>query len=111
MAHRMCASSPQAQGCAFGGPRRPFAHPEHMDVLRTCSRGGLLFGDFLLAMQEKVTRAPGRRAEKDMDVEFEAARVKSRARTVPHPPFGHLPPQAGEGTHASVAHLLLQMLA
>ena len=59
MAHRRCASSPQAQGCAFGEPRRSLAHPEHRDVLRTCSRGGLLFGDFLLATQEKVTRAPG----------------------------------------------------
>jgi hypothetical protein len=77
VAHRRCASSPQAQGCAFGEPRRPRANPEHRDVLRTCSRGGLLFtpgilpsalraafgvlarsrrasGDFLLARQEKV---------------------------------------------------------
>jgi hypothetical protein len=46
-------------GCTFGEPRRPRATPEHMDVRRTCSRGGLLFGDFLLATQEKVTRPPG----------------------------------------------------
>ncbi|WIG55752.1 MAG: hypothetical protein OJF61_001540 [Rhodanobacteraceae bacterium] len=82
MARGMRASSPQAQGCAIGEPRRPLANPEHRDVLRTCSRGGLLFtpgvlpsalraafgvlarsrrasGDFLLATQEKVTRAPG----------------------------------------------------
>jgi hypothetical protein len=68
MARRMRASSPQAQGCAFGEPRRPHAHPEHRDVLRTGSRGGLLFGDFLLAMHVKVTRSPGRGAEQDMEV-------------------------------------------
>src|SRR5690348_3616192 len=68
MAHRMCASSPQAQGCAFGEPRRPLAHPEHTDVLRTCSRGGLSLGNFSLAKQREVTRAPWRGAEKDMDV-------------------------------------------
>jgi len=77
VAHRKCASSPQAQGCAFGKPRRPRAHPEHRDVLRTCSRGGLLFGDFLLAKQEKVTRAPGRGTEKDTDVEV-GGRTKSK---------------------------------
>jgi len=69
MAHRKCASSPQAHGRAVGEPRRPLANLEHMDVLKTCSRGGLLFGDFLLAKQEKVTRAPGRGAEQDRDVE------------------------------------------
>src|SRR5574337_1763589 len=42
-----------------------------MDARRARPRGGLLFGDFLLATQEKVTRAPGRRAEKDRDVEFQ----------------------------------------
>ena len=67
MAHRKCASSPLAQGCAFGEPRRPLANPEHMDVLRTCSRGGLLYGDFLLTTQEKVTRAPGMGTEKNRD--------------------------------------------
>ena len=61
MAYRMCASSPQAQGGALGEPRRPIARPEHRDVLRTCSRGRLLFGYFLLATQEKVARAVGRR--------------------------------------------------
>ena len=64
MARRMRDSSPQVHGCAVGEPRRPHAHPEHTDVLRTCSRGGLLFGDFLLAKQEKVTRAPGRARKK-----------------------------------------------
>src|SRR5579883_1635335 len=29
MAHRKCASSPQAQGCAFGEPRRPLAGKRH----------------------------------------------------------------------------------
>jgi len=58
------ASSLQAHGCAVSEPRRPRVNPEHMDVRRTCSRGGLLFGDFLLATQEKVTRPPGRRTEK-----------------------------------------------
>jgi hypothetical protein len=60
----MCASSPQAQGCAVGEPRRPLANPEHMDVRRARPRGGLLFGDFLLATQEKVTRAVGRRGKR-----------------------------------------------
>ena len=68
MAHRKCASSPQAQGCAFGEPRRPLAHPGHTDVLRTCSRGGLSLGHLSLAMQRKVARPPGRRAKKDRDV-------------------------------------------
>ena len=74
MARRMRASSPQAQGCAFGEPRRPFANPEHMDVLRTCSRGGLSLGHLSLATQRKVARPPGRRAKKDRDVEFKFAR-------------------------------------
>ena len=39
MARRMRASSPQVYGCAVGEPLRPHAHPEHTDVLRTCSRG------------------------------------------------------------------------
>src|SRR5690348_15674886 len=38
-----------------------------MDGRKAQHRGGLLFGDFLLATQEKVTRAPGRRAEKGRD--------------------------------------------
>ena len=79
MARRMRASSPQAQGCAFGEPRRPFAHPEHMDVLRTCSRGGLSLGDFSLAKQREVTRAPGRGAEQDRDV-VHCGRAASSAR-------------------------------
>ena len=77
VAHRRCASSPRAQGCAVGEPRRPGANPQHRDVRRTCSRGGLLFGDFLLATQEKVTRAPGRGAEKDMDVATRSARHRA----------------------------------
>src|SRR6185437_4199818 len=67
MARRTRASSPQAHGCAFGEPRRPRAHPEHMDVLRTCPRGGLSLGNFSLAKQREVTRAPERGAEKDRD--------------------------------------------
>ncbi|MDE2224472.1 MAG: hypothetical protein KGJ46_04265, partial [Xanthomonadaceae bacterium] len=39
-----------------------------MDGRKTQHRGGLLFGDFLLATQEKVTRVRGTRTEKDMDV-------------------------------------------
>ena len=35
---------------------------------KTQRRGGLLFGDFLLATQEKVTRARGTRTEKDGDL-------------------------------------------
>jgi hypothetical protein len=58
-----------------------------MDVLRTCSRGGLLFGAFLLATQEKVTRAP-EGAEKDMDVNASKAkdtgfRIAPAARACP----------------------------
>ena len=43
MAHRRCASSPPAQGGAVGEPRRPHAHPEHTDVLGTCSRVAFLW--------------------------------------------------------------------
>ena len=96
MAHRMCASSPQAHGCAFGEPRRLLANPEHRDVLRTCSRGGLLFGDFLLATQEKVTRARGTRAEKDMDVMRKAPSGARRDKDVIPPPLrGDLLPSEG----------------
>ena len=77
MAHRMCASSPQVHGWTVGEPRRPLAHPEHRDVLRTGSRGGLSLGDFSLAKQREATRAPGRGAEKDMDVERRYAQERS----------------------------------
>jgi hypothetical protein len=57
-------------------PRRPRTNPQHMDVRRARPRGGLLFGDFLLATQEKVTRAPGRRAEKTgMPANFVTSKV------------------------------------
>ena len=78
VAHRTCASSPQAHGWAVGEPRRPRANPQRRDARRACSRGGLLFGNFLLATQEKVTRAPRRRAEKDMDVEVRLANATRR---------------------------------
>ena len=90
----MRASSPQAQGCAFGDPRRPLANPEHRDVLRTGSRGGLLFDDFLLAKQEKVTRAPGRGAEQDRDVAWHYARNQDRNVI---PPMLRIDPLPSEG--------------
>jgi hypothetical protein len=40
-----------------------------MEGRKTQHRGGLSLGDFSLAKQREVTRAPGRRAEKDRDVE------------------------------------------
>ena len=49
-----------------GAPVPARTHFSSMDGRKTQRRGGLLFGDFLLATQEKVTRAPGKRAEKDM---------------------------------------------
>src|SRR6185437_10810620 len=51
-----------------GAPVPARTHFSSMDGRKTQRRGGLLFGDFLLATQEKVTRAPGRRAGKDKDV-------------------------------------------
>ena len=81
VAHRRCASSPQAQGRAVCEPRRTRANPQHRDVRRTCSRGGLLFGDFLLATQEKVTRPPGRRKENDRDVMPTALRLPAAGET------------------------------
>jgi hypothetical protein len=48
------------QGWPVRNPRPPHANPRHMDVPRARTRGGLLFGYFLLATQEKVTRAAQR---------------------------------------------------
>jgi hypothetical protein len=57
--------------------------PGAQDVRRACSRGGLLFGDFLLAKQEKVARAPGRGAEQDRDVERDGAMTLGFPRVKP----------------------------
>src|SRR6185437_5672248 len=66
------------------------------DVLRTGSRGGLSLGDFSLANQREVTRAPRRGAEQDRDV------VSTRARDVTHdrnviPPMLRIDPPRSEG--------------
>jgi hypothetical protein len=47
-----------------------------MDGRKAQHRGGLLFGGFLLATQGKVTRPPGRRAEKDRDVGSQHSAIK-----------------------------------
>ena len=118
----MCASSPQAQGCAVGEPRRPLANPEHMDVRRARPRGGLSLGDFSLAKQREVTRAHGRRAEKDRDVDPRdkqshwvpafagmTTRLESaRARASPIRPSGTFPRKRGkELRERAVAVLVL----
>lgn len=51
-----------------------------MEGRKTQHRGGLLFGDFLLAKQEKVTRARGTRTEKDMDVAKKTSPARGGAR-------------------------------
>ncbi len=76
VARTMRASSPWGQGWPVGEPRRPQTHPAHREVRRAGSRGGLLFGVFLLAIREQGTRAPGRGAETDGDVVC-AARIAS----------------------------------
>jgi hypothetical protein len=53
------------QGCTVHEPRPPHANPERMDARRARTRGGLLFGYFLLATQEKVTRV-ARRADRKL---------------------------------------------
>jgi hypothetical protein len=68
VAHRKCASSPQAHGCAAVEPRRARANPQHMDVRRAHPRGGLSLGHLSLTTQRKVARPPGRRTKKNRDV-------------------------------------------
>jgi hypothetical protein len=53
------------QGCAVHEHPRAYAYPERRDARRARTRGGLLFGYFLLATQEKVTRA-ARRADRKL---------------------------------------------
>ena len=81
VAHRRCASSSRAKGCAVGESRRTRANPKHRDVRRTCLRGGLLFGDFLLATQENVTRPPSGRTENDRNVMPTALRLPAAGDT------------------------------
>src|SRR6185437_6103643 len=59
---------PPRHGWRVGQARPHRTNFSAMDGRKAWRRGGFLFGDFLLATQEKVTRAPGRRAEKDRDV-------------------------------------------
>ena len=56
----MRASSLHAQGCVFNEPRHALADPERAARRARCP-GRILFGDFLLGEQEKVTRAPDAR--------------------------------------------------
>ena len=76
------------------------------DGRKTQHRGGLLFGNFLLATQEKVTRPPGRRTEKDRDVELETSREY-----VPSPGASPLPAEEGnrasKARHARPAHAIV----
>ena len=57
-----------APGMARRQARSARTNFSSMDGRKTQHRGGLLFGNFLLATQEKVTRVRGTRTEKDMDV-------------------------------------------
>src|SRR6185437_10015241 len=104
MAHRMCASSPKARGCAFGEPRRPLANPEHMDVLRTCSRGGLSLGHLSLATQRKVARPLGSgRKKTGTSNSTVRASARSRVRPTPIRPAGTFPRKRGkESSYASM---------
>jgi len=54
--------APSVQGCTVGATRPTFANPRGF-FPRAALWGVLLFGDFLLDKQEKVTRSPPRRAE------------------------------------------------
>jgi len=57
-AHTMCARSPNVHGRTSGEPRSTLADLEGRMPGRRAAGGGLLFGYFLLAIQEKVTRSP-----------------------------------------------------
>src|SRR5690348_17778392 len=57
--------------------------------------------------ERKVTRSPGRRAERDMDVVVDERKQRTSCAT-PHPPFGHLLPQGERFKSRSPARRLLQ---
>ena len=76
------------------GPN-PSARSEPSAKLRARIRGRVLFGYFLLHEQEKVTRPPGWRTEKHMDVSrFTQQRRRPNQEPTPFPPN---PPLEGEG--------------
>src|SRR4051812_43249073 len=58
-------------------PRPPVAH---LRAAKARHRGCVLFGYFLLHKQEKVTRPPGRRAEKHTDVSRSSRRHRQSRR-------------------------------
>ena len=55
----MRASLLPAHGCAVNKPPEQLCAVGGQDARRPLMWGGLLFGYFLLATQEKVTRSPG----------------------------------------------------
>ena len=59
-ARTMRACFSPAHGCAVEKPRKPNANSQGRMPGERLARGGLLFGYFLLATQEKVTRADRR---------------------------------------------------
>src|SRR6185437_12445450 len=59
---------PPRHGWRVGQARPRRTNFSAMDGRKAWRRGGLLFGDVLLATQEKATCACGMRAEKDRDV-------------------------------------------
>ncbi len=67
------------QGCTVHEHPRAHANPERRDARRARTRGGLLFGYFLLATQEKVTRA-ARRADRKLWLFASSDRATKRNR-------------------------------
>ena len=59
---------PPRHGRRLGQARSRRTYFSTKEGRKAWRRGGLLFGDFLLAAQEKVTRARGTRTEQDRDV-------------------------------------------
>ena len=107
MAHRKCASSPQAHGCAFGEPRRPLANPEH----RMCEgrvRGvAFLWATFLWPRKERWLARPGGGRKKT------GTPRDGVASAFPIRPLGTFPRMRGKETQASEQHdieLLLPVL-
>ena len=64
---RDCAHLPPRQGWRVGKPGRA-ARIFRPWMTKNAAPGGLSPGDFSLAMQREVTLPPGRRTEKDRDV-------------------------------------------
>ena len=76
VARRMRASSLNAHGRASSEPRSAIAHSQGRMPEERAVGGGLLFGYFLLATQEKVTRSPIGRVEASLLARFKKAKTQ-----------------------------------